>query len=149
MAVLMAAELLGVRELSRKLDSLARNVRGPVLRKAATAATKPVLDAARGLIPVNKVEELHRTYKGRLVAPGFAKRSIAAKVTLSQDGRAVFASMGVKREAFYAVSFVELGTSKMAAQPWLRPAFEKTQSQALRRFAEVLKAQIDRVTRGS
>lgn len=144
----MAAELLGAQVLSRKLDALARNVRGPILRKAANAAVKPVLDSARSLIPVNKVEELHKTYKGRLVAPGFAKRSIAAKVTLSQDGRAVFARMGVKREAFYAVSFVELGTSKMAAEPWLRPAFEKNQSAVLKRFAEVLKQQIDKVTLG-
>jgi HK97 gp10 family phage protein len=143
----MAAELIGVRELSKKLDELTLKVRGQVLRRAANAAVKPVLDAARGLIPVNKIQELHKTYKGRLVAPGFAQRSIAAKVSLSRDGRAVFARMGVRREAFYAVNFVELGTSKMAAQPWLRPAFERTRSQALARFAEVLKAQIDKVTR--
>ncbi len=143
----MASELLGVQQLSRKLDALSQKLRGEVLRKAANAAVKPVLEEARSLIPVNKVQELHKTYKGRMVAPGFARRSVAAKVKLSLDGRAVFARMGVKREAFYAVNFIELGTSKMAAQPWLRPAFEKNRFQALRRFAEVLKQQIDKVSR--
>lgn len=137
----------GVRELSRKLDNLSKKVRGSTLRKAANAAVKPVLEEARNRIPVNKIEELHKTYKGRLVAPGFAKRSVAAKVSLSRDGRAVFARMGVRREAFYAVNFVELGTSKMPAQPWLRPAFEAKHREATQRFAEVLRTQIEKVAR--
>jgi HK97 gp10 family phage protein len=143
----MAIEILGARELGRKLDNLSRKVRGSTLRKAANAAVKPVLEEARNRIPVNKVEELHKTYKGRHVAPGFAKRSVAAKVKLSRDGRAVFASMGVRREAFYAVNFVELGTSKQPAQPWLRPAFEAKHQAALTKFSEVLKEQIDKVAR--
>lgn len=143
----MASELQGVRELSRKLDALARNVRGSALRKAAHAAVKPIVADARERIPVNKVNELHKTYKGRLVSPGFAKRSIKAVVKLSRDARAVFARIGVKREAFYAVNFVELGTSKMPRQPWLRPAFEAQQSNALRRFADVLRAVVLKVAR--
>ena len=36
------------------------------------------------------------------------------------------AIIGVRAEAFYAVSFVEIGTSKMGRRPWLRPAFYST-----------------------
>lgn len=142
----MATELIGVKELSAKLDKLSRKASGQILRKAANRAVKPVLEAARARIPVNKIEELHKTYKGRSVAPGFAQRSIAAKVSLSRDGRAVFAAMGVKREAFYATQFVEVGTSKQAKQPWLVPAFEATQSQQLSAFSSVLRDEIMKVT---
>jgi HK97 gp10 family phage protein len=143
----MAAELLGVRELSKKLDLLSSKVRGATLRKAANEAVKPVLEAARARIPVNKVNELHKTYKGRLVAPGFAQRSIKAVVKLSRDTRAVFARIGVRREAFYAINFVELGTSRQAPDPWLRPAFDASRSSVISRFAEVLRTQILKVAR--
>jgi HK97 gp10 family phage protein len=144
----MASELLGVAELSRKLDQLSEKVRGSTLRKAANAAVKPVISEAKSRIPINKTDELHKTYKGRSVAPGFAQRSIAAKVSLSQDRRAVFASIGVRREAFYAVNFVEVGTSKQKAHPWLRPAFDAMQSRIMSTFADVLRKQILKVAAG-
>jgi HK97 gp10 family phage protein len=146
----MASELLGVAELSRKLDQLSEKVRGSTLRKAANAAVKPVIADAKSRIPVNAEDRLHWTYKGRQVAPGFAQRSIKAKVSLSQDRRAVFAAIGVKREAFYAINFVELeiGSSKRKKTPWLVPAFESTRGQQLARFAEILKAQIMKVAAG-
>ena len=31
--------------------------------------------------------------------------------------------VGVRPEAFYAVSFIELGTSSIPKRPWLEPAF--------------------------
>jgi HK97 gp10 family phage protein len=144
----VASELLGVRELSAKLDQLSEKVRGSTLRKAANAAVKPVIADAKSRIPINKTDELHKTHKGRSVAPGFAQRSIAAKVSLSHDRRAVFASIGVKREAFYAVNFVEVGTSKQTAQPWLRPAFDAMQSRIMSTFADVLRKQILKVAAG-
>jgi HK97 gp10 family phage protein len=144
---LVALELVGVRELAAKLDKLSSKASGQVLRKAANQAVKPVLAAARARIPVNRINALHKTYKGRDVAPGFAQRSVAAKVSLSRDKRAVFAAMGVKREAFYATQFVEVGTSKQAKQPWLVPAFEATQSQQLTAFSDVLRKEILKVAR--
>lgn len=143
----MAYELTGVRELSAKLDKLSAKASGTILRRAANAAVKPVIAEARARIPVNKINALHKTYKGRYVAPGFAQRSVASKVSLSRDKRAVFASIGVKREAFYAVNFVEVGTSRQGKQPWLRPAFQATQSKQLTAFSEVLKKEIDKVAR--
>ena len=112
----------------------ARDIRPPrddrhacrkALGAAARAGIKPALDRAKATIPVGEVA--HRTYKGRLVAPGFASRNVFVKVNLSRDKQAAFARLGVAREAFYAVQFVELGTSKLPKQPWLVPAFESTQ----------------------
>ena len=142
----MASELIGVRELSVKLDKLSSKMRGSTLRKAANKAVKPVLAKARSnLASVIKHKpplKLHKTYKGRLVAPGFAERNIAAQVSISRDRRAVFARIGVKREAFHAINFLELNTSRRTGTPWLRPAFESTQSNQLTAFADEFRRQI-------
>lgn len=97
------------------------------LLKAAAEAAEPIAQRARALIPVGV--DAHRTYKGREVQPGFARASIRVKTVLNKDGTAAMAMVGVAPEAFYAVQFVELGTSKMAAQPWLRPAYAAAKQQ--------------------
>lgn len=141
----MASELEGVAELTAKLSQLGKKVQGKALRIAVREAMKPALKRAEALIPVGKVA--HKTYRGRLVAPGFAKRNIRIRTRLSRDKEKATAILGVNREAFYAVQFVELGTSKMAAQPWLRPAFESTRSQQQSALAAALKKQIDKAAR--
>lgn len=123
----MASRLEGVARLTRQLESLGKLENGQALRSSVREAVKPAESRARALVPVGTIP--HLTYRGRLVAPGFAKRSIRVEVSLSRDKQAAFADLGVRREAFYIVQFVELGTSRMPAQPWLRPAFESTISQ--------------------
>ena len=137
--------LEGVAELSRKLDLLPKKASGSILRKAVRFAAKPVIDSAKANIPQGV--DSHKTYKGRVVAPGFAKRSIRLVVKGSKDGKAAFGSIGVRREAFYAVNFVELGTSKQAKQEWLRPALRDTESQQVTRLAEKLRVEIQKVAK--
>lgn len=141
----MAGEIKGLRELGRKLDELPKKASGSILKKAVRYAAKPVIVDAKQRIPQGV--DAHRTYKGRLVAPGFAKRGIRMAVKGSRDGKKAVARIGVRREAFYAINFVELGTSKQPAQPWLRPALESTKDQQVSRLAEKLKMEIDKVAR--
>ncbi len=127
----MAMELTGAKELARLLKQMPDKMRGQVLRQAVRAASKPAMSRARALVPVNKIEALHKTYKGRVVAPGFAQRSITAVTEVGKSKLTSWVRIGVKREAFYATQFVELGTSHQAKQPWLGPAFEASQSEML------------------
>lgn len=143
----MASELIGVRELSRKLDELPRQAAGKVLRSAAMSATLPVLQEARSRAPVNDRDYLRKTHKGRAVAPGFLKRNLGRKSILSSDKRFVKVMIGPKPEAFYGTAFVELGTSKMAAKPWLRPALESKKAQVLKRIGDLLKDRMEKVAR--
>lgn len=108
----------------RRLQALGKLEDGHALRLAVRAGIKPAQARVTALIPEGV--DAHRTYKGRLVAPGFAKRNIRAITVLSKDKQACKALLGVRKEAFYAVEFVERGTSKMGAKPWLRPGFEQT-----------------------
>ncbi len=117
----------GVQQLQRQLRDIARLGSPEQLLKAAAEAAEPIAQRARSLIPVGV--DKHRTYKGREVQPGFAKANIRVKATFNKDKTVASAAVGVQPEAFYAVQFVELGTSKMAAQPWLRPAYAATRQQ--------------------
>ncbi len=136
----MASHLEGVAECERKLLALGSVASVPILRRAARAGIKPAFQRAQATIPVGT--EPHRTYKGRLVAPGFSKRSLRVVTRASADGRRVSAAIGVRKEAFYAVLFGELGTSKNPARPWLRPAMSTTQDAQLAAFADTLKKQV-------
>lgn len=133
--------LVGVKELERQLDALGAKVKGKALRAAVRAAVKPALNQAKINIPVGDVA--HRTYKGRLVAPGFAKRSLRIVARLSKTGEQASAAVGVRKEAFYVVQFhEEYGTARMPAKPWLRPAFESTLDQQKAALADSLRKSI-------
>ena len=140
----MSVPAVEATELMRQLENLA-NVPPAELLKAAEEAALPVLQKARELIPVGV--DQHRTYKGRTVAPGFAKRSIRVVTRLNKNKTGASASVGVAAEAFYAVQFVELGTAKMPAQPWLRPAYQSTREAQLSALARRMKVFIERPNR--
>ncbi|MGB9825994.1 MAG: hypothetical protein ACPLRU_04910, partial [Desulfofundulus sp.] len=44
-------------------------------------------------------------------------------------------------------SFLEFGTSKMSARPWLRPAVDEKQQEALKAVEDTLRRVVDRLTR--
>lgn len=134
----------GFKELDQKLRELADpKEQGKVLRAAAAAAGRKVAKQAKANIPVGT--RAHTTYKGRLVSPGFARRSIRVKTRLSRSKQSVSVKIGVKREAFYAAQFIELGTAKIAARPWLRPALESNKEVAIQMFAKRLRERIHKV----
>lgn len=141
----MPGEIEGLESLQRQIMELGSLDGGKVLRSATLLATTPVLREARRRIPVNDRDYLAKTYTGRAVTPGFAKRNIKRKGSISRSKDRANAVVGVDSEAYYAVNFVELGTSKQAKQPWLEPAFRATQREQIERFGQVVKKKIDQI----
>jgi HK97 gp10 family phage protein len=130
--------IIGFDELAKKLKTLKDPKEiGDAMKTEVRAVMLEVKATAAGLIPEGI--DPHVTYKGRVVAPGFAKRSLRVVSRLDKKRGAAYAILGVRAEAFYAIQFVELGTSKMAAQPWLRPAFEQHADPAIRKVAQGLR----------
>lgn len=147
----MASELEGVAALVKKLEALASpSQQASVLRAAAGAGMRPALKRARETIsevsPGRRA--LHRTYKGRIVSRGFAARSLKVVTRLSRDKTRAYALLGVGKEAYYAVLFQELGTAHIGRRPWLRPAFQQTQSEALAALADRLRKRVEKIARG-
>lgn len=128
----------GLKELSDQLNRLQAQTAAKALRQSVHNATLPATRAMKLAAPVGTVA--HRTYRKRLVAPGFLKRSIRA-ISFIRGGKAS-ALIGVKREAFYGVQFVDRGTKKMSAKPWFKHVFENQRSAMEARLVEQLRAKI-------
>lgn len=143
------SSLEGVAQLTAQLTELGKAVTGKALRSSVRAGIKPAQKRAIELIP--KGSTAHRTYKGRLVGPGFASRNTRVITTLSPDNQKATAILGVRKEAFYATQFVERnkGKSKLTGRPWLRPAFESTLSLQQEALAKQLKKRVEAAARGA
>ena len=119
-------------------------------RKMFVAASKsginkaltPVVRSARQNVP--KGTTPHKTYKGRIVSPGFASRNIGKSV--KQLGDKVSGIVGAKGEAFYAL-FLETGTKYMQKQPWLVKSFDENKEQAVAKFGDGIQAYITRIAK--
>lgn len=141
----MASELIGVKELTSKITALGAAFAARELRGTTKDALEEAEHIARATIPVG--HEPHKTYKGRIVWPGFALGSLHIETFVNKAKGHAVAILGVAREAFYAVLFVELGTSKDPAQPWLRPAFEQSKAPMLSSLAASLRKRVEKIAK--
>lgn len=144
----MASGIRGMRELQAQLASLQPKQIKRALVKATGDAMDPVLEAARAAAPQRDPSDgLKKTYKGRRVAPGFLARNIEKKAVVAKDGSKVTAMVGPTNEAFYGTAFVEIGTSRQPAQPFLVPALERNQDTVVSRLKDRLGEIIDRTVK--
>ena len=106
------------KKLLKALDKLPKNIQKNVIVGATRAAANVVKDEAKRLVPVKH---------GRL------KKSIGVTKRKTKRGITTFSvspRKGGKNDGFYG-RFIELGTSKMIARPFLRPALEKSVDETL------------------
>ena len=97
----MASELEGVKELLAKLNRLDARTVAKAQRSILFKATTPVVRQMKAQVPVGT--EAHRTYKGRLVAPGFTKRSIKRLTGTKHLNRGLLSiAIGVRAEGWYS-----------------------------------------------
>ena len=131
----------GFAELERALKELSVVKQRRAIRNAARASLLPVEKSAKQLVP--KGTRPHKTYKGRLVGPGFASRNINRSSGMSKDGATFFATVGTKKEGFYVRQFIEgVVDAPQKPQPWLRPAYEVNRGKVKKLFAQKLREQI-------
>ena len=147
--------LEGLDALSKKLATLGKAA-GKTLRSATLKATTPVRREMRNKIPIGT--EAHRTYKGRLVAPGFARRSLRRSSSFRRGVAIV--RLGVRREAFYSVNFVDQGiyvtkrkgksikTYRIKPSNWFKGVFISNRKKMEDEISRQLQITIDRVRRG-
>ena len=132
-------EVKGAKELERKLKRLSAAASGRVIRTAVNFAMTPALKDARANAPKGGVP--HKTYKGRVVAPGFLSRSIKKKSKLARNKKTAWAWLQVDGEAFYG-KFIEQGTIKLQAKPWMRPAMTRNKAIILSRYSDKMRQRI-------
>jgi HK97 gp10 family phage protein len=112
----------GADELNEALRAVGDRATGIILRDAAEAGAAVIAEEAARLAPKNT---------------GALAEGIQVKAARIQQGRAQI-NVGISRDEWYG-KLVELGTEKMAAQPFLRPAFDTKKEDAVKAVADALR----------
>lgn len=142
----------GLSALARKLRALPDTIAKKHLRQAVGAAAQVVRDDARTRVPVDTGllrrsvimkwirEKSTNSRQTFYVLWRRGKRFQAVK--RKRKGKAIV----VNEDAFYGL-FVEFGTARMPARPFLRPAFEMRKRDAVAALKERLRMAVLEATR--
>lgn len=115
--------------LIKALGQFPGNIQKNVMVGAIRASANVVRDRAREIVPIDT---------------GTLKKSIRSIQRKAKQGEVMFSvtpSKGGKNSGWYA-HFIEFGTSKQVAQPFLRPAFEQSQDDCLTKAKEYIAKRI-------
>jgi len=142
----ISLKLEGLEGLNAQLRELKALAAARVLTRAARLAFAPVLETAKALVPVDtgltrdniKLQVQKPKGAGAVLAVGLR---IAAAKGAQKLGREVSLS------PHWRWHFIELGTSKMAAKPFLRPALDQNAARVLETLKRELLAGIQRALR--
>lgn len=126
----LTVEVIGADTLLRKLRQLEDAVAGDALEQAVKAGAEPIRADASQRAP-------RRTGKlaGSIIVEPDEKGKTQASVKI-----------GPEKDAFYGL-FHEFGTSKMAANPFLRPAMDEQKDAAVAAVRRELQKALARVAR--
>lgn len=126
-------------KIAGKLDGITKAAE-KAARPAAQAGAQVFYDEVKQRVPQSAAPHKsgRRTYN-----PGTLRKAIyqAFADKESGDGKAVYRLSWNKKHAFYG-RFVEFGTSKMAAKPFLRPAYDAVRAKALKAAQERMAAEL-------
>jgi len=161
----------GLADLEEALQELGNAVAGKALYNALMTAAIPIQDTAIAMAP--QAVKPHYRYKRRgkkvrgkadasqpaagtttervLEQPGNLRKNIARKRLKGRKyseltGGEAYVGVSWQGNAFYG-RFLEFGTAKMAARPFLRPAFDARSGEALGIFMDRLRENIEHARR--
>jgi len=122
----------GLESLKRKLEALPKDLEAKAYRAGLLAGGRVIVKRAQAAAPV-------RT--------GKLRKSVAVAAVREQGTRFVAAvDVGFRKAGWYG-GLVELGTSKVPARPFLRPALEEGSTEAVAAFRERIEAWLDQWTK--
>lgn len=113
------AKITGLDDLKKAFDRLSKDIQGQTLQTAVRVGSLPIQNSAIEKCPV---------------LTGNLRRSIHTEV----EGSNTYAQADVGTDVVYA-PYVEFGTKRQAAQPYLRPALDENKDNAVREISNVLK----------
>lgn len=133
-------------KIAAKLDIITKAAKEGA-RPAAQAGAQVFYEEVKQRVPVSA--KAHSTKgKKQTFTPGTLRRAVyqAFADKESGDGKASYRISWNKSHAFYG-RFVEFGTSRMAAKPFLRPAYDAARAKALQAVQERMAAEVRKATK--
>ena len=131
----------GLQALQDDLLQLPEKIGGRTLQSSLSSAALPIVNEAKDKVPM--AHKAYKLYGGGVADPGWLRSRIVRKrVRHSKSSAEVIVTIKDQRQAYFW-RFIEFGTSKLVARPFLRPAFEAKASDAVDRFVERLSDAVD------
>ena len=130
-------------KIAAKLDIITKAAEQGV-RPAAQAGAQVFYQEVRARVPISA--KPHKSGK-KTYSPGSLQRAIYQAFMKEESGPGVskYRISWNKQHAFYG-RFLEFGTSKMAAKPFLRPAYDAARAKALQAVQERMAAEVRKAT---
>jgi HK97 gp10 family phage protein len=135
--------LTGFKELADALKQLPQRVARKHLRGSTAKGATVIRKAARDLAPVDTGEMRKDIQIKRERTSGDHVASYSVYTRGGKRSRLAGKARNVDKDSFYW-KFVEFGTAKMAAQPFMRPAFEANKEAAVDALGEELDKRIQK-----
>lgn len=131
-------------KIAAKLDNITAAAK-KATRPAAQSGAQVFYDEVKQRVPVSA--KPHKSGK-KTYNPGTLRKAVyqAFADKESGDGKAMYRISWNKTHAFYG-RFLEFGTSKMAARPFLRPAYDAARAKALKAVQERMAVELKKATK--
>lgn len=145
-------EVRGLAQLNKALKTLPETVQRNVLSRAVVRGARIIQRAAKSRAPVLSGNLRKNIIVSRGVRRGTEASAFVIIRKWSQKAIAAFKKRSKKkgranpRDPFYW-QFLEFGTSKMAARPFMRPAFEAKKEEAAKEVRDALREEIEKELR--
>ena len=136
----------GLKELDVQLRKLEKEVAAKAVKGELMTASKPMMDQMKADVPVDK-GELKKTIGRR---SGYYKGDRTARKfqgTFAGNNAVAVVQVGAVRKGAWKAHFVEFGTEKLPAQPFIRPATYSLWQDTVVRFKTSLAKRITRLQR--
>jgi HK97 gp10 family phage protein len=104
-------ELTGMDELLKRLEEMGKAA-GKIEASALKEAAKPIANDAKSLVNVSSIQHKH------------IREDIKIYGVKTKDG-VKYIEIGPGKDTNWRAKFLEWGTSKMSARPFMQPAYEK------------------------
>lgn len=118
----------GLRELGERMKGLTEDMNNRIARSATAAGAVVIRKAAQQKVPVD-TGNLRKNVIVKRIPRGEAQLTSEHIVTVRR-GKLTKKQKGSGLQDAYYGTFVEYGTAKMPAQPFLRPAFDQQKGAA-------------------
>lgn len=137
----------GLKELYDQLQAIPVKMEKNILRGAIRAGAKVIADEARRRAPVLSSFDPRRVMGAlaksvRVMATGARGGTIKGGVVAGGKSTVGRGKNKVDADAFYA-RFVEFGTVKMGARPFMRPAVDSRTPQAIEATAQYIRDRVE------
>jgi len=132
----------GLDEIVRNMKEIAKDLKGDPLRASLRKGIAPIVEQARANAPRGETGRLQEAINSKPMPMDEIPQGFS-------DGQEVFvaSSRNKKKDdpgnAWYW-HFVEFGTNKMSAQPFLAPAFDSKRQAAMDAFVDEMRKQLER-----